>query len=206
MALSLNSSLATMRGAVMTGPYQVHIEDLPMPVITNATDAIVRITTSALCGSDLHRYHGYMGGEPPWALGHEAMGYISELGSAVSSLEVGQYVVIPDNGAIGHIDMGVGTGPLTGLPFGGANGGLQAEYARVPFADMALIPVPLTAETTNTSVEQDYVTVSDVFATGWIGLTMSGFQAGDTVAVWGAGPVGLLAAYSATIRGASHVF
>jgi len=71
---------------------------------------------------------------------------------------------------------------------------------------MALIPVPLTAETTNTSIEQDYLTVSDVFATGWIGLTMSGFQAGDTVAVWGAGPVGLLAAYSATIRGASRVF
>ncbi len=64
---------------------------------------------------------------------------------------------------------------------------------------MALIPVPLTAETTNTSIEQDYLTVSDVFATCWIGLTMSGFQAGDTVAIWGAGPVGLLAAYSATI-------
>ncbi|KAG7048371.1 alcohol dehydrogenase [Colletotrichum scovillei] len=204
MSLSLLNS--TMRAAVMTGPYQVHIDQFPMPRIINTTDAVVRITTSALCGSDLHRYHGYVGGEPPWALGHEAMGYIESIGSGVSSLEVGQYVIIPDNGATGHIDMGVATGPRMGLPFGGLNGGLQAPYARVPFADMALIPVPLTAETTNTSIEQDYLTVSDVFSTGWIAVTKSGFEPGDTVAVFGAGPVGLLAAYSAILRGASRVY
>ncbi|WYZ36865.1 hypothetical protein EsH8_II_000371 [Colletotrichum jinshuiense] len=205
--MALNTTLnATMRGAMLTGPYQVHIQDFPVPVMNTPTDAIVRITTSALCGSDLHRYHGYMGGNPPWALGHEAIGYISELGSGVSSLEIGQYVIIPDNAGTGHIDMGVGTGPQQGISFGGANGGLQAEYARVPFADMSLIPIPLTAETTNSSIEQDYLTVSDIFATGWIGLTKSGFEPGDTVAVFGAGPVGLLAAYSAILRGASRVF
>lgn len=71
--MALNTTLnATMRGAMLTGPYQVHIQDFPVPVMNTPTDAIVRITTSALCGSDLHRYHGYMGGNPPWALGHEA--------------------------------------------------------------------------------------------------------------------------------------
>lgn len=149
--MSLSFLNSTMRAAVMTGPYQVHIDQFPMPRIINTTDAVVRITTSALCGSDLHRYHGYVGGEPPWALGHEAsmtlilgqenaaqryrkanistVGYIESIGSGVSSLEVGQYVIIPDNGATGHIDMGVGTGPRMGLPFGGLNGGLQG----IPF-------------------------------------------------------------------------
>ncbi|KAK0368866.1 alcohol dehydrogenase GroES-like domain-containing protein [Colletotrichum limetticola] len=159
--MSLSFLNSTMRAAVMTGPYQVHIDQFPVPRIINTTGAVVRFTTSALCGPDLHRYHGYMGGEPPCALRHEAMGYIEFIGSDASHLAVGQYVVIPDNGATGHIDMGVATGPRMGLAFGGLNGGLQAPYARVPFADMALIPVPLTAETTNTSIEQDYLTVSD---------------------------------------------
>ncbi|KAK1490157.1 alcohol dehydrogenase GroES-like domain-containing protein [Colletotrichum tamarilloi] len=128
--MSLSFLNSTMRAAVMTGPYQVHIDQFPVPRIINTTGAVVRFTTSALC----------------------------------------------------------------------------APYARVPFADMALIPVPLTAETTNTSIEQDYLTVSDVFSIGWIAVTRSGFEPGDTVAVFGAGPVGLLAAYSAILRGASRVY
>ncbi|KAK1721116.1 hypothetical protein BDP67DRAFT_540689 [Colletotrichum lupini] len=194
--MSLSFLNSTMRAAVMTGPYQVHIDQFPVPRIINTTGAVVRFTTSALCGPDLHRYHGYMGGEPPCALRHEAMGYIEFIGSDASHLAVGQYV----------IDMGVATGPRMGLAFGGLNGGLRAPYARVPFADMALIPVPLTAEITNTSIEQDYLTVSDVFSIGWIAVTRSGFEPGDTVAVFGAGPVGLLAAYSAILRGASRVY
>ncbi|UQC89850.1 alcohol dehydrogenase GroES-like domain-containing protein [Colletotrichum lupini] len=188
-----------MRAAVMTGPYQVHIDQFPVPRIINTTGAVVRFTTSAHFGSDLHRYHGYIGGEPP-------LGFIEFIGSDASHLAVGQYVIIPDNGATGHIDMGVATGPRMGLAFGGLNGGLQAPYARVLFADMALIPVPLTAETTNTSIEQDYLTVSDVFSIGWIAVTRSGFEPGDTVAVFDAGPVGLFAAYSAILRGASRVY
>lgn len=81
-----------------------------------------------------------------------------------------------------------------------------AEYARVPFADDSLIPVPLTHETTNSSIECDYLTTGDIFATGWSAIDYSGFQPGDTVAVFGAGPVGLLAAYSALLRGASNVY
>ena len=83
---------------------------------------------------------------------------------------------------------------------------MTAEYARVPFADDSLIPVPLTRETTNVSIEMDFMALSDIFATGWQALDFAGFLPGDTVAVFGAGPVGLLAAHSAIIRGASKVY
>lgn len=97
---------ATMRGVVFNGnPYEMSVQDVARPTIINQTDVVVRITTSAICGSDLHMYHGVQGGSPPWVMGHEAMGYISEIGSSVSSLSVGDYVVIPDNVASGHLDM-----------------------------------------------------------------------------------------------------
>ncbi|OJJ81288.1 glutathione-independent formaldehyde dehydrogenase [Aspergillus glaucus CBS 516.65] len=198
-------ALSTMQGVVYSGtPYNVSVMDVPRPTIINSTDVVVRITTSALCGSDLHMYHGVQGGTPPWVMGHEALGWISEVGDAVSSLNVGEYVVIPDNVATGHMNMH----PPAMDSFGtGADlGGLQAEYARVPFADDSLIPVPLTTNTTNSSIERDYMTVSDIFATGWSVLTYAGFEPGDSVAVFGAGPVGLLAAYSAILRGASRVY
>ena len=95
---------ATMRGVVYSGvPFEMTVQDLPFPQIINQTDAIVRITTSALCGSDLHIYRGYSGGTPPWNVGHEALGYIEELGSAVSSLNVGDYVIISDTPSHGHL-------------------------------------------------------------------------------------------------------
>ncbi|KAL4872812.1 hypothetical protein BDV12DRAFT_182814 [Aspergillus spectabilis] len=187
--MPLNSTLtATMRAVAWFGqPYNVSVIDMPLPTITNQTDAIVRITTSAICGSDLHFYHGY----------------ISEVGSAVSSLQVGDYVIIPDNAHDGHY------GQQHPIPFGSGNpgyGGLQAEYARVPFADMSLIPIPFTKSTGNTTKELDYLMISDIFSTGWSALSYSGFEPGDTVAIFGAGPVGLMAAYSALLRGASRVY
>ncbi|KXH66558.1 alcohol dehydrogenase GroES-like domain-containing protein [Colletotrichum salicis] len=166
--MSLGFLNSTMRAAVMTGPYQVHIDQFPMPRIINTINAvIVRVTISALCGSDLHRYHGYVGGEPPWALGHEA-----SMRPNLGQEDVLQKHTEADSDMLGYIES-------------------IAPHARVLFADMALIPVPLTAETTNTSIERDYLTVSDP---------------GDTVAVFGAGPIGLLAAYSAMLHGASRVY
>ncbi|KAF2138399.1 uncharacterized protein K452DRAFT_290985 [Aplosporella prunicola CBS 121167] len=202
--MSLN---ATMRGVLYEGvPNQVRVADLPMPTLQAGSDAIVRITTSAICGSDLHMYHGLQGQDAPWGMGHEAIGYISEIGNAVSSLSVGDYVVIPDNPSTGHLNMEPPSFESNGI-FGISGGvGLQAEYARVPFADDSLIPVPLTHNTTNATIEQDYVTTADIFATGWQAISWSGFEPGDTVAVFGAGPVGLLAAYSAMLRGASRVY
>ncbi|CAG8181619.1 unnamed protein product [Penicillium olsonii] len=210
MALAgiLNTTLnATMRGVVFNGhPFEMAVQDLPMPVIQNATDAVVRITMSALCGSDLHTYHGVAGATPPWTMGHEAVGYIQEIGSAVSAFEVGDYVIIPDTANHGQIQMEPEALEYFGNGAAGLIDGLQAEYARVPFADSNLIPIPITANTTNVTLEQDYLTVSDIFGTAWSALDFSGFEPGDTVAVFGAGPVGLLAAYSALLRGASKVY
>lgn len=117
----------TMRGVVYEGvPYQMAVQDLPMPSIQNDTDAIVRITTSALCGSDLHTYHGVSGGAtPPWGMGHEAVGYISEVGRGVSSLCVGDYVVIADTPSSGHLDMEPAASGFFGT--GGALSGLQGK-------------------------------------------------------------------------------
>ncbi|EYE96413.1 alcohol dehydrogenase [Aspergillus ruber CBS 135680] len=174
---------ATMQALIYNGtPYKVTIASVPRPTIQNRTDAVVRITTSAIC----------------------AIGYVSEVGDAVSSLSVGDYVVIPDNAAAGHLEMV----PEALDSFGGGTGlgGLQAEYALVPFADNSLIPVPLTHKTTNSSIERDYLTTGDIFATGWSAIDYSGFQLGDTVAVFGAGPVGLLAAYTALLHDASNVY
>lgn len=119
---------AIMRGVLYSGiPYQVTVGNLPIPTIQNQTDVIVRITTAAICGSDLHMYHGLQGGTPPWGMGHEAVGYISEVGSAVSSLSVGDYVVIPDNLAPPHIVGPSGSAAENSFGIGFGLGGLQCE-------------------------------------------------------------------------------
>ncbi|KAJ5712164.1 alcohol dehydrogenase [Penicillium malachiteum] len=163
MALNSTIAAATMRLVAWAGQVNnVSVIDVPIPTINNQTDAIVRVTSSAICGSDMHFYHGYTGADNmPWGLGHEAVGYVESVCSSVSSLTVGEYVIIPDNAHDGHY------GQEHPLSFGSGNenyGGLQAEYARVPLADMSLIPIPYDNQT------------------------------------------GLLAAYSALLRGASRVY
>ncbi|KAL0930276.1 alcohol dehydrogenase protein [Colletotrichum truncatum] len=211
MSFDLSWPNATMRAVVYQGtPFQMTVEDVAKPAILNETDVVVRMTTAGICGSDLHTYRGYMSGVVPYIMGHEAVGYVSEVGEAVSSLAVGDYVIIPDTVSPDQLEME----PTSKEYFGFGNsqmglGGLQgfiAEYARVPFAEANLIPIPLTHETANSTIERDYLTVSDIFATGWAGIDYTGFQPGDSVAVFGAGPVGLLSAYSAILRGASKVY
>ncbi|KZL64082.1 alcohol dehydrogenase protein [Colletotrichum incanum] len=204
-------ALDTMRAVAQLGQaYNVSVIDIPVPNILNATDVIVRLNLSAICGSDLHTYHTPVGSsEQPYLYGHEGLGYVTEVGDAVQFLNVGDYVIIPDNLDNGHFTsepdsyfppLGFG-----GLQDGGTLPGLQTEYARVPFADNSLIPIPANHETNLTTL-LDYLFISDIFSTAWSGVTFSGFQPGDTVAVFGAGPVGLLAAYSAVLRGASRVY
>lgn len=95
-----------MKAVVYDGvPFQMSVQDIPNPIILDPNDAIVRITLSAICGSDLHVYRGVMGGTPPWTMGHEAVGYICDVGSAVSSLAVGDYVVISDSESNGKLDL-----------------------------------------------------------------------------------------------------
>jgi threonine dehydrogenase-like Zn-dependent dehydrogenase len=124
MSLTLNlTSPTVMQGVVYNGrPYEVAVVELPVPSLLAETDAIVKIKIAGICGTDMHMYHGLRGAGAPWGLGHEALGVVSEIGSAVSSLAEGDYVVIPDNVDSGHLDMepagvnvfGVGRG-LDGL-------------------------------------------------------------------------------------------
>ncbi|GAD92798.1 hypothetical protein SS1G_04306 [Paecilomyces variotii No. 5] len=194
-----------MRAVLWTGvPYNVTVQNIPIPTIQSPNDVLVRMTAAAICGTDLHIYHGLYGSSnPPWVMGHEGLGIIEAVGSGVQSLKVGDHVVVPDISDIGHLNMELGELQAN---FGGSVGlGKIAEYLVVPFAEKSLIPVPGGKET-NSSTEIDYLFLSDIFATGWTAITYSGFQPGDTVAVFGAGPVGLLAAYSAILRGASRVY
>ncbi|OHW90175.1 alcohol dehydrogenase-like domain-containing protein [Colletotrichum incanum] len=186
MALNTSLNSTMMRGVAWFGqPYNVSVVDMPVPTIINQTDVVVRITSSAICGSDLHVYHGF-GGSPnvPYGFGHEAVGCISNIGDA---------------GPAHPLSFGVGS-----PNYGGLQDEWDSEYARVPFADQSLIPIPINS--TNTTAELDYVMLSDVFTTGCHTLTYSGFEAGDSVAIFGAGPVGLFSAYSAKLRGASRVY
>ena len=203
-----------MRAVVYRKPFEVAVEEVPDPRIEQPNDVIVRITSTCICGSDLHMYEGRTAAEPGIVFGHENLGIIEEVGSGVTSLEQGDRVVMPFNVACGFCKNCLGgyTGfCLTVNPgfAGGAYGyvamgpypGGQAEYLRVPHADFNCLPLPA-----GTEHESDYALLADIFPTGYHGCELAGVSPGETVAVYGAGPVGLMAAYSALLRGASRVF
>jgi glutathione-independent formaldehyde dehydrogenase len=203
-----------MRAVVYRKPFEVAVEEVPDPRIEQPNDVIVRITSTCICGSDLHMYEGRTAAEPGIVFGHENLGIIEEVGSGVTSLEQGDRVVMPFNVACGFCKNCLGgyTGfCLTVNPgfAGGAYGyvamgpypGGQAEYLRVPYADFNCLPLPA-----GTEHESDYALLADIFPTGYHGCELAGVSPGETVAVYGAGPVGLMAAYSALLRGASRVF
>ncbi|PVH71553.1 alcohol dehydrogenase [Cadophora sp. DSE1049] len=203
----------TMRAVLWSGiPYNLTVVNVPIPAIQAPTDVRIRMTTAGICGGDLHVYHGSFGSTtPPWVLGHEGVGIIESIGDGVQDLAVGDHVVIPDIFHVGHMNLELaepetsfGRGLGLGIDYG-SSGGCQSEYVVVPFADHSLWRIPA-ADAGNTTKELDYLMNADMFATGWAALDFSGFEAGDTVAIFGAGPVGLLAAYSAILRGASRVY
>ncbi|KAH8742624.1 hypothetical protein F5883DRAFT_610284 [Diaporthe sp. PMI_573] len=198
-----------MRAVVWQGnPYDMAVLDVPRPTLYNATDAIIRITHSAICGTDLHVYHGIYGStNAPWIMGHEAVGIVDAIGDAVNGFSVGDHVIIPDSITSDRSDVDASAPLAFGLgdDYGPGLGGLQAEYVRVPFATNNLIPIP--QSTSNTTVsDAEYLYVGDIWSTAWVGVSRSGFEPGDTIAIFGSGPVGLLAAYSAVLRGASRVY
>jgi glutathione-independent formaldehyde dehydrogenase len=205
-----------MKAVVYHGPKNVTVENVPQPTIEQPLDAIVRITTTNICGSDLHMYEGRTSVEEGKVLGHENMGIVEEVGPGVERVKVGDRVSVPFNIACGtcrNCQRGwssfcTRTNPTEGVDgaaYGYANmgpyDGGQAEYLRVPFADFNLLELPPGGE-----FENDFTMLSDIFPTGWHGTVLAGMEPGDRVAVFGAGPVGLLAAHSALIRGASEVF
>lgn len=204
-----------MKALVYKGPYTVAIEERPEPTIQGPLDAIVRITTTNICGSDLHMYEGRTSVEEGTILGHENMGIVEEVGDGTNRIRVGDRVSVPfnigcgtcRNCTTGWTSFCLRTNPTDGVDgaaYGYANmgpyDGGQAEFLRVPFADFNLLKLP-----PGTERETDFTLLSDVFPTGYHGCELAGVSSGDTVAIFGAGPVGLMAAHSAFLRGAAHV-
>jgi threonine dehydrogenase-like Zn-dependent dehydrogenase len=207
------------------GINKVEVHDVPDPKILNSRDAIVRVTSTAICGSDLHLYGGYI---PTMrkgdVLGHEFMGEVVETGPGVSNLRAGDRVVVPfpiacgacnacqrmlyslcensnPNAAVAEKLLGHSPAGLFGYShmLGGFAGG-QAEYVRVPFADVG----PIKIEDDSLTDEQ-VLFLSDIFPTGYMGAEMCDIEPGDVIAVWGAGPVGQFAIASALMLGAERV-
>jgi glutathione-independent formaldehyde dehydrogenase len=205
-----------MKAVVYKGPYQVAVEDVPEPRLEGPNDAIIKVTTANICGSDLHMYEGRTSVEEGKILGHENMGIVAETGPGVTAFRPGDRVSVPFNVSCGicrncvegWTSFCLRTNPqddVDGAAYGyaqmGPYAGGQAEYLRVPYADFNLLALPPGDE-----FEKDFTTLSDIFPTGYHGAAMAGVRPGDTVVVFGAGPVGLLAAHSAYLRGAARVF
>ena len=205
-----------MKAVVYKGKDEVRVEEVPNPRVETPTDALVRISTAAICGSDLHMYQGRSEAKPGTVLGHENMGIVEETGAAVVSIKKGDRVVLPFNVACGfcfNCSRGYTNSCLTANPEGTTAGygysgmgpyrGGQAEYLRVPHADFNCLKLP---GGEGDEFEDDFVLLADIFPTAWHATEQAHVREGDSVAVFGAGPVGLLSAYSALLRGAAEVF
>ncbi len=203
-----------MKAVVYKGPFEVAVENVPDPEIKHPNDVIVKITSSCICGSDLHMYEGRTAAEAGIVFGHENMGLIQEVGPAVRTLKEGDRVVMPFNVACGFckncqrgftgfcntVNPGFAGGAYGYVAMGPWVGG-QAEYLQVPFADFNCLPLPA-----GTEWESDFAMLADIFPTGYHGAELADVSPGESVAVFGAGPVGLMAAYSCMIRGAAEVY
>jgi len=198
------------------GPYRVRVDQKPMPEIQHPGDAIVRVTRSCICGSDLHLYHGLVPDtRVGTTFGHEFIGVVEEIGADVQNLKVGDNVIVPFNIACGKCvfcqqglygnchesnPQATAVGGIFGYSHtaGGFDGG-QAEYVRVPFADVGPTVIPDDMDHDNA------VLLTDVVPTGYQAAEMAAIKPGDTVVVFGAGPVGIMAAKSAWLFGAGRV-
>ncbi len=221
---TLVNSARNMKALCWHGKYDVRVDEVPDPQILEPTDAIIRITSTAICGSDLHLYDGYMPTmEAGDILGHEPMGIVVETGSAVTKLKKGDRVVVPfviacgscffcsktlfsccdttnPNADIAAKAMGHSPAALFGFShmLGGIPGG-QAEFLRVPHADVG--PIKIESDLPDEKV----LFLSDIFPTGYMAAENADIEPGDTVAVWGCGPVGQMAIQSCWMLGAGRV-
>ncbi len=205
-----------MRAMVYRGPYRIRVEEKDIPPIEHPNDAIVRVTRAAICGSDLHIYHGMMPDtRVGQTFGHEFIGVVEEVGPSVQTLKRGDRVMVPFNIFCGSCFFcsrklyanchnvnpnATAVGGIYGYSHttGGYDGG-QAEFVRVPFADVGPSLIPDWMD------EDDAVLLTDALPTGYFGAQLGDIQAGDVVVVFGAGPVGLFAARSAWLMGAGRV-
>lgn len=203
-----------MKAVVYQEPRTIEVSEVEDPRIEAPTDVIIAITSTAICGSDLHMYEGRTAATAGTVFGHENMGTVVEVGSGVASLRKGDRVSIPFNVACGFcrnceagntafcltVNPGFAGGAYGYVSMGPYRGG-QAEYLRVPFADVNCLKLPPGDEH-----ENDFAMLADIFPTGYHGAEMAQVRPGETVVVMGAGPVGQMAAYSSLLRGASRVF
>ncbi len=213
-----------MKAAVFHSPRNITCDTVDDPKIENSRDIILKVTSTAICGSDLHIYSGSVPQTRPMVMGHEFMGIVEEVGADIKNLKVGDRVVVPFPVACGHCffcnhdvpgncensnpehygpEGGVLTekgGALFGYTdlYGGIDGG-QAQYVRVPYADFGprIVPDNLT--------DEQVLFLTDIFPTGYTGIDWGEVKGGETVAIFGSGPVGIMAAKSAWLRGAARV-
>lgn len=207
-----------MKAVVFHDVGDIRLDDVPEPTLQAPTDAIIRLTASAICGTDLHFVRGTVSGMVKGTiLGHEGVGIVEALGNDVRNLQIGDRVVVPSTIACGNCsycragyyaqcDVANPNGKEAGTAFYGgpqATGpfhGLQAEKARIPHANIGLIKLP-------SEISDDQaILLSDIFPTGYFGAEMAEVTPGDTVAVFGCGPVGQFAIASAKLMGAARVF
>ncbi len=206
-----------MKAVVFHGIGDIRLDQVPEPKIQDSTDAIVRITASAICGTDLHMIRGtFPGMKPGTILGHEGVGVVEEIGSNVRNLKIGDRVVVPSTIACGYCsycrggyysqcDVANPNGPQAGTAFFGGPEptgpfqGLQAEFARIPYANAGLVKLP--SEVT----DEQAILLSDIFPTAYFGADIAEITPGDTVAIFGCGPVGQFAIASAQLLGAGRI-
>jgi threonine dehydrogenase-like Zn-dependent dehydrogenase len=206
-----------MRAVVFHGIGDIRLEEVEEPTLEEPTDAIVRLTASAICGTDLHMVRGTLADmEPGTILGHEGVGIVEEIGRQVRNVRVGDRVVVASTIACGacsycragyysQCDRANPNGPQAGTSFFGgpkSSGpfhGMQAERVRVPFANVGLVKLPPEVG------DDDAILLSDIFPTAWFGAKLAEIRAGDVVCVFGCGPVGQLTIASALLQGAGRV-
>lgn len=202
-----------MKALVYHGAYNVTVDDKPKPKIQDPEDIVLKVTTSAICGSDLHLYHGMVPGmEPGQTLGHEFMGIVDEVGPEVHEVKPGDRVIVPFNISCGkcrYCENELWSQCERAGQFGGAYGygqhmggydGGQAEYVRVPFANTGPLKVP------DRLTDEQVIFLTDILSTAYFGTELADVQPGDDVAIFGAGPVGYFAVMCAFLRGAAKVF
>lgn len=207
-----------MKAVVFHGVGDIRLEDVKEPKIQEATDAIVRLTTSAICGTDLHMIRGtFVGMQSGTILGHEGVGVIEQVGDDVRNLKPGDRVVIPSTIACGFCSYcragyyaqcdkanpngsEAGTAFFGGPKMSGPFHGMQAEKVRVPFANVGLVKLPPEIS------DEQAIMLSDIFPTGYFGAELAEIKHGDTVAVFGCGPVGQFVIASAKLMGAGRIF
>lgn len=207
-----------MKAIVWHGFGDIRLDEVSEPKIKAPTDAIVRLTASAICGTDLHMIRGTMPGmQKGTILGHEGVGVVEEVGKGVRNLAVGDRVVLPSTIACGYCSYcragyhaqcdnanpngaGAGTAFYGGPKSAGAFNGMQAEFVRVPFAHVNAVKLP------NGMSDEDALMISDIFPTGYFGADLAEIKPGDAVAVFGCGPVGQFAIASAQLMNAGRVF